>query len=333
MSSDRNLQISFLDWIKQNVDFPNSFAEDVADLLSISKDSSYRRIRGESLLSFEEIKKLSEKYKVSLDAFLNLNADTVLFNIRTVNNDSFTIKDYLTSIKNNLDTISQFKEKKIIYAAKDIPVFHYYQFPALTRFKMFFWLRAIIGSSDHQQNKYEPERIDTDLVSIAHDIWQKYMVIPSSEIWSRETMNITLRQLEYYNHSGFLAKEQVKEIIKEFLEMINLIRSEARLGKKILIGNENSGIEGSYNLFFNEIAISDNTIFFMMDEHRMVFKAYNMLNLLNTSDEQFCQDNENYLNNIIKKSIPLSLNSEKERNRFFNRIEKRVKKLSKKLVS
>jgi len=327
MASDRNIQVSFLEWIKENSNSPNSFADDLAELLSISKDSVYRRIRGETLLSFEETRKLSKHFKISVDNFMDLNTDSVLFNRRTINNDSFTFKDYLSSINDNLQTINQFSEKKLIYAAKDIPLFHFSQFQALNSFKSYFWLRTILNSPDHQQDTYHPDHIDPEIATISSSIWQKYLITPSIEIWSDETVNVTLRQIEFYFESGFLSQEQMKPIVDDFSDMINLIKLEARLGKKILLGNEDSGINNSYQLYYNEIAISDNTIFFSMDGFKMVYKPFNMLNIMNTADESFCKDTEEYLNNIINKSIPISVGSEKIRYHFFNGIEEKVNHL------
>jgi hypothetical protein len=41
-----------------------SLADTIADVLNISNDSAYRRIRGETQISLEEIKKLCEKFKI-----------------------------------------------------------------------------------------------------------------------------------------------------------------------------------------------------------------------------------------------------------------------------
>ena len=62
MSNDLHIQVSFLNMVKEKTDPHVSFVDELADLLSISKDSAYRRLRGETLLSFEEISLISDKY-------------------------------------------------------------------------------------------------------------------------------------------------------------------------------------------------------------------------------------------------------------------------------
>jgi hypothetical protein len=56
-----------------------SLADEIADLLDVSVDSAYRRIRGEKQISFEEIQKLSNHFKISIDKILNLKSDSFLF--------------------------------------------------------------------------------------------------------------------------------------------------------------------------------------------------------------------------------------------------------------
>ena len=53
--------------------------DEVADILCISNDSAYRRIRREKPISLEEIQKLSLHYKISLDQFMHLQSDSFIF--------------------------------------------------------------------------------------------------------------------------------------------------------------------------------------------------------------------------------------------------------------
>ncbi len=46
-----------------------SFVDEIAEVLNISNDSAYRRIRGEKSITLEEIKKLCTTFKISLDSY------------------------------------------------------------------------------------------------------------------------------------------------------------------------------------------------------------------------------------------------------------------------
>jgi len=42
------------------------------------------------------------------------------------------------------------KEREIIYAAKDIPVFYYFEFPEIAAFKIYFWNKTLIPDSEYE---------------------------------------------------------------------------------------------------------------------------------------------------------------------------------------
>src|SRR5437868_2689306 len=67
---------------------PNiSFVDELAELLGLSNDSAYRRIRGETALSIEEIASICKKFKISFDSFINSSdAGMVTFSYKSLNN-------------------------------------------------------------------------------------------------------------------------------------------------------------------------------------------------------------------------------------------------------
>ncbi len=326
MSSDRDMQSNFINWVKQKADQNHSFVDDLADLLNVSKDSAYRRVRGETLLTFNEISKISAHYKVSLDSFLNLSTSAVVFNNRQIG-ENFSFTNYLRSIEAHLRLVSAAPQKRMIWTAKDVPILHYFQSPALTKFKLFFWQKTILNTTFGDIEKYDPDSVDHEMVSIAKSIWNLYCKIPSYEIWSDETLNITLRQLEYYYECNLISRDEALHLIQEFIEIIRHLKKLASIGRKYPMGGEDYPDNGAYYLYFNEIAIGDNTIFFEIGEQKVVFLTYNMLNILTTMDDDFCTETDQYLRNIIQKSTPLSVSSEKERNKFFRTMESKINEM------
>ena len=58
MQINYDLQSSILDEIKSSLHPSISLADELADCLSVSKDSAYRRIRGETLFDISDLEKL-----------------------------------------------------------------------------------------------------------------------------------------------------------------------------------------------------------------------------------------------------------------------------------
>ena len=57
-SAVTNIQTDFLNQMRNKLPGNASFADELAELLNVSRDSAYRRIRGETVLSLDEVKKL-----------------------------------------------------------------------------------------------------------------------------------------------------------------------------------------------------------------------------------------------------------------------------------
>lgn len=314
---DESIQSVFLQHVRQRLPKNLSFADELAEILNVSRDSVYRRIRGETILSLEEVKKLCSHYKVSVDALLSPSTEIISFNKRSIDPVNFTLEQWLASVLNNLEMIDSFAEKEVIYSAKDIPPCYYFKFPGLALFKMFFWMKSYHRYPKYENASYQPELVSPQLLVAGKKFWDKYAEIPSSEIWSDETFNVTIRQVEFYHENGFITTDQARALLDEYLVMTNDIRNSAAAGIK----KNGSGL---FRLYKNEFLISDTTLLFKMGGKRMALITYNTMNILSTTQESFCAETEDYLTNIINKSTLISTAGERERNKLFNLVEKRI---------
>src|SRR5262245_53991186 len=100
---NNNAQQLFFGHIKSKLSQHLSLVDEVAELLNISNDSAYRRIRGEKPLGLDEIQVLCNKYKVSLDQLLQIQTNTVIFSGNKIEPASFNFNNYLQDVFNNLN--------------------------------------------------------------------------------------------------------------------------------------------------------------------------------------------------------------------------------------
>lgn len=142
------LQTELFRHIKSVLPSNLSLADEIADVLNVSIDSAYRRIRGEKQISFEELQKLSNHYRLSVDKVLNLKTDSILFNGNFIQPGNFNFSKYLDDQYYYLHHIASFQQKELYYFSKDIPIFYYYMFPELAAFKFFVWMKTLLQSPD-----------------------------------------------------------------------------------------------------------------------------------------------------------------------------------------
>lgn len=321
MENEFNIQVRFFHELKHKIPQNLSLVDIVSDELGISVDSAYRRIRGETSLTIDELRQLSFKYDVSLDAVFTSTSNSVLFSYRAINPDKFSYDRYFNSLIDNMQALGTFNLKEITYAAKDIPIFYFFILPRIAAFKLFFWMRNIYNFPNLLNKKFNPEDISPELIGISKKFWESYVHIPSIEIWSEETYKITLRQIEYYYQSGrFRDKKDALDLIEDYRKIMQHVHAQAESGCKFLYGRENPGDEHNYKFYFNEVIISDNTVFFKMGDFNMVHIGHNVMNILSTTDPVFCNDTQLIHKNLIKNSTLISVVGEKERNRLFNHV-------------
>ncbi len=326
MNLPGTIQTAFLEQIKQRISPNLSLADELAEVLNLSRDSAYRRIRGETVLSLDEVKMLCNRFGVSLDALLSPSSEMISFRHQAVDHVSFTFEHWLKSILEKLEMIFAFpeKEKEIIYYAKDMPVFYYFSLPELSAFKMFFWMKTALNYPEYQKEKFRAALVPKEYIGLGSRIWSKYSQLFSTELWSDETLNVTLKQIDYYLDCGYIDRKDSEMLLDQFAELVGNARKWAATGLK---GDE----KGKLNLYKNEILIAENTILFKMGDKRVTFLTHNIADVLTTSNESFCRTTEQFLNNLINKAIIISTTGEKERSKFFNQLDEKIKDLKQRI--
>ncbi len=168
--------------------------ETIAEVLHISHDSAYRRIRGETLLVLEEARILCQQYAISLDQLLALKGNSVVFESVEMDHQTNDFKSYLTGILQRLKQLYTFDKKSIIYLTKDLPVFYQFCYKPVFAFRYFSWMKALCRHQGFHPPKFLPDCLPPDIEALGVEIISIYSKIPSVEIWNRESINNILQQ-------------------------------------------------------------------------------------------------------------------------------------------
>lgn len=334
MQINYDLQNSILEAVKGFTPESSSLVDELAECLSISKDSAYRRIRGETLFDIGDIHKLTNKYNLSLDNFFGIKKSSVTFNVQSINLTDFTFVDYFKSIEKNLSIISAIDPKHLYYSARDIPIFHYFQDQDLYAFKLYFWLKYYLNHPAMHDISFESKSLPDILKrfkEVPKRIWHLYLKIPSTEIWTYETPNITLRQLEFALQANILDQANCAHLLTRFKALLHHISNEAEQGNKFHL-DSSATLEGAeYNVYFNEVAIGDNSLLFKMGGKKMAFTTYANLNYMSTTDIDYTNYIDAHFQRSMKNSTLISGTAEKIRSSFFGALMKKVESVESKV--
>ncbi len=321
--------------IKESLPKSISFVDELSEVLNLSSDSAYRRIRGETDLSIEEIATICKHFHFSFDSFINNNDNScVSFSHHQLNSHINSFKEYLNGMKSNMQQILRFPEedRRIIYAAEDVPVFQNFAHPLLSAFKIFYWNKSILNAEGYEDKKFETAHIDKELMQIARDIYDLYAKINSIEIWSDDTVNSTIKQIEFYWDSGaFKSKTDALQVCEELILMFTRISKQAELGIKLDANNKPATNQKNFELYHSDIMIGTNCVTTEMGSHKSAYISYHSFNVMLTTNASFCNETDIWIKNLVRKSNLISGVAEKQRYRFFKHINDMIKKLMDKI--
>ena len=306
-------QVKFFTQIKKTLPAHKSLVSEVCDLLNLADDAAYRRINGKQLLDFDEIVKLCQHFKISLDSIVGA-ADQNLLQCKYAPHKIRDIGEYVKYVQTVAADIKRFRMTpgcELLLTAADIPAFNFLAYKELTLFHTFSWQKILFGFSagfDGFLHQFDVEKFAKGCKEISSN----YELIPSSEIWMTNTMDSTIKLIIYHYRMGHFSNESIPLLLcSQLLEMINTLHIWLEKGSK---GADNT----PYKFYLSEIDIG-NTFFLLKNEALSVsmLRLY-MINGLSISDESFCDETAIWHDNLIKRSTLVSGSSDFERQKFIN---------------
>jgi len=308
-----------------------SLVDTLADLLDLSYDSVYRRIRGEKPISLYELKVLCEHFHLSLDQLLQVQNDSVVFNAPGINGDDPDFVDYLKGVLKQMKYFNSFEKREMLYQCKDAPVFYFYLFPEIGAFKTFCWIKTLLDNPAYRNKSFSLSEFPfDDCYQIGQQIIKEYNILPSTELWNFETFNSTINQLEYYRDAGlFKTKEDFMTVVESFSKTLNHLQDQANTGLKFMPGTTDISYKSPFKFYINEVLIGNNTFILELDNQRLSIVTYNALSYLITKDARFSKKLLQGFNTLVSRATLISGTGEKERNKFFRVQREKIAQLIK----
>ncbi len=319
------VQLTFFEKLKQSVPPNISLANDIAEVLEISTDGAYRRMRGESVLSIDEMAKLCRHYKVSPDFLASGDDSSATFHFQKMIHDEKGFEDYIKNILSDLQKINASSPKQIVYAAGDLPLFIQFVSPEFSAFKTFFWKKAMLNLPSMEGKKFSASGITPGMAEMCKRISDTYIQIPSIEIWHDDTVLSNLKLIEFAWESGmFASKEDALLICNKLSEMLTLVEKQAGKSSKFREEGKWAENEGNFTLYHSEFVLTNNHIFVTAGSTRILYLTHNTFNSIATTNSVFCCETDEWMKNLVKKSIQISGAGEKQRHKFFRLSQEKV---------
>lgn len=314
--------------IAKNKLSPNLRLVDViCDTLNVSSDSAYRRLRGEKELTLSELVILCSHFDISMDSILNYESTNAIFRYASLDLSNIEVYySYMDDLANLYEGLLHVKDKSILATAQDILIFHFLPYIEITFFKLYSWSHNI--SKDHKTYEEFIQILDKDRLEKTYSrIINAYKQIPSTEIWSINTIEPILSSIDYYyDMDCFESNKHPQIICYQLLQLIEDINKCAENEYK-----EFNGKRVPFRMYLSPINMENNFLITDRDGIKTTSVKLYTINGIFTSNSLFCEETEKWIKNLISKSSNFSGASARERFKFFQLLKNKINYLIEKL--
>jgi hypothetical protein len=332
MELHEDIQIRMIRIIREQLPGHMSLVDEIADLLEISNDSAYRRIRGEKPLSLHEVQKLARTYKISLDDLIGNPSNSVTFRTNFLEEGSFSFADWLKELLEFTIGASQAENSEAIFILNELSIFHIIQIPEVCAFKHFFWRKSNLDFPGYKELQFRVDELDEEVLNLSGEITRHYVKVNTKEFTTEESLNCFLKQVLYYSEAGYFhSREDALVLCEKLHDLVDHQQNQAALGFKFPHGIAPSGVEGNFQLYHNDLILADNTILVKAGNICATYLTSNAINLMQSHDGAFFEYNYAWGRNLLSKSVIISGTAEKERNKFFRVLHEKIDAVTKML--
>ncbi|MFZ4634080.1 MAG: hypothetical protein ACOYNO_07735 [Saprospiraceae bacterium] len=306
--------------------------DNISTVLNISQDAVYRRLRGDTLLSPNEIESLCIHYRLSIDALIFGHSDLVISQYSAISKPVTTYQDYVDNFASDLGQARLLPGAHLYFASVEIPVFSYMFFPELIRFKLYIWGRTTWNLPVSNQHPFAFDLVPEPVLRAANQAAEHYLLLPSTELWSVSICDNTLAQIENNLYSGGFRNRHDALLLCDKLRAWALhMKAMATAGGKFRPGADPESSAADFQLYHNEMVYNNITALLRSDVLRIVYTAFCNPNFLTSTDEKMSDFTERWFHNVLAKSTQISRQSESKRNWFFQELMKKIDRVQKRI--
>ncbi len=323
-------QVSLFDKLKHKFDYMHPgqrFNAQLADCFSVNEETVRRWTKGEAAIDLDIIEQMCKMVNTNLHELIDLKVQGKLnVDFSFLDNELFTFENYLGNLAKTLEAGMKLPRLTMHYSAKDLPIFYYFHYKELAAFKVYVWRKTVICEPEFKKKAYSPEMFDnTRIMEYGTKALDSFNKIHTVEVWNDETVNSIIKQITYFVEIQDVSPVMGMVLLKQLKMLIDNIEEMAECGQKFDI--ENPEVKtGSFELYYNEIVLCDNSVVLDMGEHIQTFIPFQTLNLMHVSDYDFGKKSLEKVNLLQKRFDKLSQTNEGQRRKIFNKMKSGVNK-------
>ena len=325
--NSQDIQKQLFTLIEQKIQ-PRKLSGELGQLLSIAPSAVYRRLSGETLISFEQLLILLEHYDISFEQLTNPLA--ISFELPTLLMPARKLAEFLNLIETDLAELGHQGSSMIRFAALEVPIFYYLSSPTIAAFKFYMWQRSLMPLDNYTLNKFSFKEFtgDSPLQMHMKNMVDLYNRIESEEIWNSNMFDITLNQIRYCLNAGlFKNTSDVKILTESIKQLIGHFETIIGTGKKSTSDNA-----APIRVWYNELFQNGMFILSETKHKKLIYNSFDVPNFMVSGNLEMYKVGLNFFNRMKSFSLDIMGVNEINRHRFFERLYRKIEVFEKELL-
>ena len=295
----------------------------VGEVLHLGKDAVYRRMRGDTSLTADELMKLATYFNVRLQ---EKQRDVPLLGYPQEQVRLSSEAEYVFRLWENTREIMGLHGVTVDYASPELPMFHELSTPVLRGFKMFMYGITTWGMKKFRGKAFSPQLIDPRTHEYAEKLTADIYTLPGRELWSVRILDVTLRQITYIHQVGRFADEQTpRDLFRELYAIVDHLEDMARSGKRFPMGERPRPDSPDFAVYHNELSNTSNAILIKSPARTFLFNTIVAPNYAFATDERIVADVQFWFDELTKMGTRLSMDSAKYTSGYFEQLRQQLR--------
>jgi plasmid maintenance system antidote protein VapI len=301
---------------------PNNISniDEVASTLGISYDAAYRRLTGKVSITLDEAVSLSKKFDISLNSLFEVNEQNsyLIRESKPISNIS-DFKSYFERLHKELSPLVGRDDASILFGARELPMFYFFDDPLLIRFKIFIWFTILKVTPLNKRINFNDFVISDPMIEAAQKVKKAYNNVNVTEVWSFGSINNVLQQLLYLYKMKQINQSDAILIGNTLTKELKKIEEKTSMGSKQEKRN--------FELYSNELIMMNNSMIIRYKDKLSFGYPYALLRFFLINNQKACKAQETYIYEQMRHATCITNTSIKEHATFFNRKYDKIKQV------
>lgn len=289
----------------------------IAGELGICTSNFYKKLRGDTGFSLDEIGLLAKEFNISVDSCIGIERPGNIVYLPNWKAPVNNAEEYILRLNKLLKEFNRAGNPEISYLTREVPFPYYLIEPDVASFKLFIFSRFVwVNSGFTAGYKYRKDLFSPFIHKKIANLWDGYATIPSLEIWNPNILDNTLQQILFaLKNNLFENQHDALSILEKIRNIMRRVRQMALNGIKIPHNNRSK--TGKFILLNNSIMHTNNIILLESTDHNNVLLTHDNPNFITSDDADVISYTKKWRQTLIDSSDKISGDNREPLEDFF----------------